>query len=203
MAFTSSTKQARGSSNMELLHLRKAIKAKKPDFTRQESHRKKKLDDGTWRKPRGIHSKMRLRIRGKRASPSPGYGSPLEVEGLHPRGLNPVVVHTLHDIDKLQKNDGAVIGSTVGMRGRARLMEHARKNNVVVLNIKNVDAFLKSVESRMNERKNAKKKSKVVEKKEEKKERDTKQPLPQPTPSDEEQKRKEKEEKDKLLTKRV
>jgi large subunit ribosomal protein L32e len=187
---------------MELLQLRKVIKAKKPLFARQENTRKKKLDDGKWRRPRGVHSKMRLHIRGKRASPSPGYGSPREVEGLHPSGVRAVVVHTIMDIDELQKNEGAVLGSTLGMRKRALLAEYAAKKGIMVINIKG--DFLKEVAEKMSARKEAKKKSKskvekVAEKKDEKKEGKA----PEPTAREDEQKKKEKEEKDKLLTKRV
>ena len=192
---------------MELLQLRKAIKAKKPTFTRQESHRKKKMDDGKWRRPRGIHSKMRLHQRGKKTSPSPGYGSPREVEGLHSSGLRPVVVHTLQEIDGMQKHEGAIIGSKVGMRKRAMLVEHAKKKGVTVLNISS-EKFLGEVADAMKARKEAKKKSKVADKKEEKKaeKKDAKaaeEKAPEAPATEEEQKKKEKEEKDKLLTKRV
>lgn len=194
---------------MEPLQLRKAIKAKKPTFTRQESHRKKKMDDGKWRRPRGIHSKMRLHQRGKKTSPSPGYGSPREVEGLHSSGLRPVVVHTLQEIDGVQKNEGAIISSTVGMKKREMLVTHAKKKGVAVLNISS-EKFLGEVADAMKARKEAQKKSKikVAEKKEEKKAekkdaKAAKEKIPEIPATEEEQKKKEKEEKDKLLTKRV
>jgi large subunit ribosomal protein L32e len=188
----------------KLLEIRSTIKGKKPTFTRQESHRKKKLESGEWRKPRGMHSKMRLHQRGKKRSPETGWGSPQEVEGLHPSGLRPVVVATTHQIDALKKEEGAIIGSTVGMKKRAMLSEHAKKKNVKVLNV-SVDRFLKSVSEEMAQRKASQKRSKVVEapKKEENKavakaeEKESSE-----KPSDEEQKKKEKEEKDRLLTKR-
>ena len=198
---------------MKLLQLRKDIKARKPTFTRQELHRKAKMNDGKWRRPRGIHSKMRLHQKGKKASPSPGYGSPREVEGLHSSGLRPIVVHTVSEIDALQKNEGAIIGSKVGMKKKEVLIGHAKKKGVSVLNIL-TEKFLGEVAERMKARKEAKKKSKskAAEKKEEKKDDKGVESKKQEKPSaekapeastDEEQKKKEKEEKDKLLTKRV
>ena len=41
-----------------LLELRKRIKRKKPEFIRQDAHKKKSLES-KWRKPKGLHSKMR------------------------------------------------------------------------------------------------------------------------------------------------
>ncbi len=194
---------------MTLLQLRKDIKAKKPTFTRQESHRKKKMDDGKWRRPRGIHSKMRLHQQGKKKSPSPGYGSPREVEGLHSSGLRPIVVHTLQEIDGMQKHEGAIVGSKVGMKKREMLVMHAKKKGVVVLNISS-EKFLGEVADAMKARKEAtkKSKSKAAEKKEEKKDekkgiKTAEEKTPETPATEEEQKKKEKEEKDKLLTKRV
>src|SRR3989344_4752434 len=131
MASTSSTSTARRSSSMSstLLQTRSRIKGKKPTFTRQESHRKARVGH-EWRKPRGMHSKMRLHVRGKKRSPTPGWGSPREVEGLHPSGLRPVLAATLQQIDSIKEGEGAVIAATVGMRKRAALVEHARKKNI-------------------------------------------------------------------------
>jgi large subunit ribosomal protein L32e len=214
---------------MKLLHVRKEIKARKPTFTRQESHRKKKMDDGKWRRPRGIHSKMRLHQRGKKASPSPGYGSPREVEHLHSSGLKMVVVHTLSDVDALQKNEGAIVGSDVGMKKREMIVQHAKKKGVSVLNIMS-ERFLGEVAEAMKARKDAKKKSKAkaAEKKDEKKDEKKETAKDSPVKAeenadskkhdahsvhstgkahadahDDEHKKKEKEEKDKLLTKKV
>ena len=52
---------------------------KKPKFRRQESWRYKRVTD-RWRKPHGIDSKMRKKIKGWPASPTTGYRSPKEKE---------------------------------------------------------------------------------------------------------------------------
>ena len=213
----------------KLLQLRKSIKAKKPFYTRQENKKKKKMDDDKWRRPRGLHSKMRLRIRGKKRSPEPGFGSPREVEGLHPSGLRAVMVYSLADVDKLQGHQGAMIGSGVGMRKKAAMVEHCHKKNIRVLNIKDAQNYIEEVAQEMKARKDAAKKSKVSavvdEKKEAKEPKESKSDKKEtkeikkeekvaehthPSPehkthahSDEEQKKKDKEEKDKVLTKRV
>ena len=43
----------------EKLELRKKIKAKKPNFVSQDTHKRKRIRP-RWRKPRGWHSKIRL-----------------------------------------------------------------------------------------------------------------------------------------------
>ena len=63
-----------------LLQLRKRIKAKKPNFVRQDSHKQKEVKK-KWRKPKGMQSKMRLKKKGYRKSVSIGYGSPKKVNG--------------------------------------------------------------------------------------------------------------------------
>lgn len=207
-----------------LLETRSRIKGKKPTFTRQESHRKARVGY-EWRKPRGMHSKMRLHVRGKKRSPTPGWGSPREVEGLHPSGLRPVLVATPQQVDAIRQGEGAVIASTVGMRKKAALVEHARRKNIIILNVRDADAFLKSVSERMAQRKAAGKKPKAAPKKEEKKEgkkeeqkedskkqeqkegrkgdQEQKAPAQGTGKPDDEQKKKDKEEQDKLLTKRL
>ena len=64
-----------------LLQLRRLTKSKKPTFLRQDATRNKSLVK-KWVKPKGMHSKMRLHLRGRRASPSPGYASPRAEEDL-------------------------------------------------------------------------------------------------------------------------
>ena len=194
-------------AQITLLEKRRLTKAKKPTFSRQESHRKKKLGD-EWRRPRGMHSKMRLHQRGKKGSPETGWGSPREVEGLHPSGLRPVLVSTTRQIDSLKAGEGAVLASTLGMKKRSAIAELAKKKNIIVLNFK-IDSLLKSVSEKMAKRKSSKKKSKLAaptpskdEAKDVKKEEQKEQPADS-KPNDEEQKRKEKEEQDRLLTKRV
>ena len=70
-----------------LLNIRKKIKSKKPFFFRQDAHKNLKLGD-KWRKPKGLHSKMRLGFKGYRKSVSIGYGSPKITKNLHKSGLS-------------------------------------------------------------------------------------------------------------------
>ena len=81
----------------QLIELRKAIKEKKPIFIRQDNPKRKKLSY-KWRKPKGIHSKIRHHFKGRRKMPSPGYKSPAAVRGFHSSGLKIVYVFTPTDV---------------------------------------------------------------------------------------------------------
>jgi len=122
--------------NEEMLKLRKRIKKKKPKFRRQEWFRKKSLGK-KWRKPRGIHSKLRRREKAKGSLPKPGYGSPSIVRGLGREGYREVVVRNVKDLENINpKEDVAVISKTVGRKKKFEILEEAKKRNIKVSNYK-------------------------------------------------------------------
>lgn len=99
---------------------------KKPKFLRQSSHAYKRLAKG-WRRPRGIHSKLKRREKGKGFVPSPGYGAPRELRGLHPSGFKEIVVYSIKDLGKIDSKKEAVkIAHTVGMKKRSQLIKKLR-----------------------------------------------------------------------------
>jgi len=70
---------------------------KKPRFRRQESWRYKRVGD-RWRKPHGIDSKMRKKVKGWPVSPTTGYRSPKKTRGLHPSGFVETRVQSVADL---------------------------------------------------------------------------------------------------------
>lgn len=188
----------------ELLQLRKKIKEKKPDFIRQDAHKKAKIGY-KWRRPKGIDSKMRLKLKGYRRSPSMGWGSPKKVRGLHKSGLKSVVIHSIKEIEKLNPTkEGIVIASGVGMKKRISFINKAKEKNIRILNIKNVQEYLENVaqklKKRKKKRKDIKKRGEKVEKKKGKEK--AKDKLEDKIKTEEEKKEEEKKEKDKILTKK-
>ena len=140
----------------DLLALRKAIKSKKPDFVRQDSHKKVRLGDA-WRKPKGLHSKMRHKSAGHMSVVSVGWGSPAEVSGLHPSGLLPVLVHGLGDVARMDaKKEGAIIGAGVGDRRKIALVDALLKKNVTILNLKDAKGFAARIADGLKKRKESK-----------------------------------------------
>jgi len=185
------------------LKIRKQLKAKKPNFLR-EDHQKRACIPLPWRRPRGIHSKMRHRFAGHRALVHPGYGSPREAFGLSPSGYEQVVVHTLNELGKLNaKTQGAILGGTLGQPKRIALLTKAKQLGVRVLNVKDIDAELKSVQDGVAARKENKAaiaKAKAAKAQEKEAAVKAKKPALAEKVTEEDQKKQEKAEKDKVLT---
>ncbi|PSQ15454.1 50S ribosomal protein L32e [Halobacteriales archaeon QS_8_69_26] len=103
-------------------------------FNRQDHHKKKRLPS-SWRRPRGIHSKQRERVKGKGAVVEAGHRSPAAVRGKHPSGFEEVRVHRPDDLDGVDPDSEAVrIASAVGGRKRERIEDRAQEMGVRVLN---------------------------------------------------------------------
>ncbi|GBC74467.1 MULTISPECIES: 50S ribosomal protein L32e [Candidatus Nitrosocaldus] len=120
--------------NKELLELRRAVKARKPEFVRQESWRYKRVKEN-WRKPKGIDSKMRLQVKGWPKIVKVGYRGPRVARYLHPSGYRDVLVHNVEELSRLDASrDAARIASTVGARKRAMIISKAKELGIKVLN---------------------------------------------------------------------
>ncbi len=186
--------------NLELLKLKK----KKPKFVMQDNHKKKKLKN-KWRKPRGSDSKMRYKRRGYRKRLAVGYKTPKSIYGLNKDGLKGVLVHSIKDFKKINKtNEAMIISSTVGAKKKIEIIKEAKNNSIKIINIKDIDAYIKKIEEGMKNKKEAKKKKKE---KEEKKKVSKKEDLAEKIEKEEEKTDKEKKEEakkkmDKLLTKK-
>ena len=116
------------------LELRKERKSKMGKFRRQEWFRYKRL--GTkWRRPRGLHSKMRRKLKYRPKMPSAGYGSPKEAKHLLPSGFREVMVFNPRDVETIEPTrEAARIGHTVGSRKRTEILKKAHDLGVRVLN---------------------------------------------------------------------
>jgi large subunit ribosomal protein L32e len=116
------------------LRKRKRVKEKKPDFKRQESWRYKRVNE-SWRRPRGIDSKMRKKVKGWPKSPKVGYRSPKETRGLHPSGYEEVLVRNMDDVRKVDPETQAIrIAHQVGARKRVEISAMADELKIHVLN---------------------------------------------------------------------
>ena len=135
-----------------LLELRNANKRRKPDFLRQCVGEKRKLGS-KWRKPRGLHSKIRRKYRGHSVRVLVGYKSPAEVRGMTRNGLKPVLVVNLSQLSNLDKSNGIIIDSKVGSRKKIEIISHANKKGIAVLNFKDSESFVKTTEAQMKYRK--------------------------------------------------
>ena len=129
----------------KLLAVRKAIKARKPTFVRQDAHKKNEIKRTGWRRPRGIHSKMREGRRGYRRKISIGWKSPAQVRGMDRTGLQPVLIYRVSDLERLTSTtQGGIIASRVGGRKRLAILG-AAQGKYRILNVKDIAAAIKKL----------------------------------------------------------
>ncbi len=119
---------------MRQLKLREVKSHSRPDFKRQEWFRYVRLGD-SWRKPRGLHSKMRRGYKYRVNLVSTGYRGPKAVRGLHPSGFQEVMVYRVEDLEGMNpKKEAARIGHSVGSKKREYIEKIADEKGIRVLN---------------------------------------------------------------------
>ena len=186
----------------QLLKIRKYIKKKKPRFLAQDIHKKKKIKK-RWRKPRGLHSKIRLGKKGYRKKPKRGYRSPKQVRGMHKKGLTPILVDNVQKLKGFDnEKQGIIIKKSVGKKKKIKMIKLCEEKNITILNIKDPKEFVEKIKEKIKTKK--KLRTEKIKKKEAKKPvKPKKIGKKKEEISEEEKRKKEKEEKDKILTKRT
>ena len=121
---------------VDALKKRSKVAETRPEFTRQEYGRRLRLQQTGWRKPRGIHSKARYKMRYRRPMVSIGYGGPKLTKNYHPSGFREVHVFNVADLAKISDADkqAARIGHGVGRRKRELMIKKADELGIRVLN---------------------------------------------------------------------
>jgi len=181
----------------ELLKLKEKMKEEKPVFTRQEYPARKNLEL-KWRKPKGIHSKMRKKHKGKKVQPSVGYSLPKRVRGLSRDGLKFFLVKSLGDLNNATAENLIILSKLIGMKKRIELLKKIKERGLKILNIKDIEKEIEklniSFEKRKKEKTERKRKGKDGKEKGKTTKQEEKKEL-----SLEEKKKEEQEEKRKVL----
>lgn len=114
---------------------RAVASGRRPAFKRQEWFRYKKLDTDSWRRPKGIHSKMKRNLKRRAPVVDIGFRGPSSVRGLHPSGFEEILVHNVEALEGIDPKKQAIrIGKTVGTRKRITIQDRAEKLGIRVLN---------------------------------------------------------------------
>jgi large subunit ribosomal protein L32e len=157
---------------MDALKLRKKLKSKKPKFFMTGIGERPRVKR-KWRLARGSDNKIRQNLKGYPKRVKIGFGSPGPAKGLHPSGLNMVMVYNEKDIEGIDKKiQGACISGKIGDRKRLAVIKKCQEKEIKVLNIKAED-YIKKVSEAINAKKEEKKK-KAEEKDKKKKEKEKK-----------------------------
>ena len=107
---------------------------KKPNFIRQSGHAYVRLGD-KWRRPRGTHSKLKIKQEGKGFIPNPGYGAPRSMRHKHPSGLGEVMVHNSQEVQKIDpKTQAGRIAASVGRKKKFEIFKKAEEMKIRILN---------------------------------------------------------------------
>ena len=132
--YTPKQKPVLDAETKKLLALRYAMSHDRIAFLRQEWFRFPRLGE-KWRRPRGMHSKMRRHIQYRPNVVSIGYRGPAKVRGLHPSGFEEVMVFNPDQLVKVDPKVQAVrVGSSVGFKKRQAIEQKADELGIRVLN---------------------------------------------------------------------
>ncbi|KAH8178690.1 ribosomal protein l32 domain-containing protein [Sarocladium implicatum] len=114
------------------------VKKRTKRFERHQSDRFKCVDP-SWRKPKGIDSRVRRRFRGTIAMPSIGYGSNKKTRHMMPSGHKAFLVSNVKDLELLLMHNrtyAAEIAHNVSSRKRIDIIGRAKQLGVKVTNPK-------------------------------------------------------------------
>lgn len=172
------------------------------EFKRHTSYKLKRVSP-SWRKPKGLHNKVRKELSGYYKKVKIGYKR-------QNSGAKHIIVSCLDELKKISdKSTNILISSTIGQRKKVQIIKSAKDLGLKIVNIK--DDYLENVEKDLKERKSLKEtrkkkkedKKKELDKKakEKEKEKEKEQALESKL-TDQEKKEKEKKEKDALLTRK-
>jgi Ribosomal protein L32E len=121
-------------ATVDALAKRAIISGRRPAFKRQEWFRYSKLGE-KWRRPKGIHSKMKRNLKRRPPVVDIGFRGPRAARYLHPSGFEEVLVHNVDGLENIDPKVQAVrIGGTVGTRKRIQIEDRAAELGIRVLN---------------------------------------------------------------------
>ncbi|MGC8885428.1 MAG: eL32 family ribosomal protein [Candidatus Nanoarchaeia archaeon] len=140
----------------KLLEVRAKIAGRRPRFLRQDYHFRLKVQDDVWRAPKGRHSKMRRKEKGKRAIVQIGYRGPKLVRGLHKSGATFVQINSIKDLEKVDpKSNICILSRTLSKLSKYKILKLAQEKGIKFANV-DVEKFLKEFKIRQSEKKGEK-----------------------------------------------
>jgi large subunit ribosomal protein L32e len=115
----------------------KIVKKRTKSFERHQHQQFLRISRSSWRKQKGIDSRVRRRFKGTIPQPSIGYGSDKKTRNLLPNGFYKFVVHNPKDLEMLLMHNRkycAEIAHSVSTKTRKLIVERAEQLHVKVTN---------------------------------------------------------------------
>ncbi len=141
-----------------LLKLRNRLNRSRPRFLRTHCGRLPRLSEKKWRRPTGIHNKLRYGIFGRPLSVNVGYRGPAAVRGLDSNGLLPVRINKPGDVEFLNPAVHSAIIAKVGAKNRIAILNALKAKGVSVVNCKNIETAVNKIQDEFSQRTAAAKK---------------------------------------------
>merc|ERR1712226_1274739 len=124
----------------------KIVKKKVTKFKRHQSDLFKRVDE-SWRRPKGIDSRVRRKFKGKVLMPNIGYGSNKKTRHMLPSGFKKFVINNEKDLELLMmynRTYAAEVAHSVSRKTREAILERAK---VLDIKVTNASARMQSEES--------------------------------------------------------
>ncbi|KAL3329620.1 hypothetical protein AABB24_033793 [Solanum stoloniferum] len=115
---------------------KKVVKKRVKQFKRPQCDRRITVKP-SWRRPKGIDSRVRRKFKGCVLMPNIGYGSDKKTRHYLPNGFKKFVVHNASELEILMMHNRtycAEIAHNVSTRKRKEIVERAAQLDVVVTN---------------------------------------------------------------------
>lgn len=130
----------------EIAKIKKKLKEREIRFLRPWHWKLKKLGT-SWRRPKGLDDKHRLKRKGYPPPVKVGYRSPRIVRGYHPSGYKEKIVSSPNEIEEIDPKIYAIrIAHTVGRRKRIEIVKKALKLGLKILNASEIIEEIREVE---------------------------------------------------------
>ncbi|GLJ48907.1 hypothetical protein SUGI_1190430 [Cryptomeria japonica] len=116
---------------------KKIVKKRVKRFKRPQSDRRITVKE-SWRRPKGIDSRVRRKFKGCTLMPNIGYGSNKKTKHYLPSGFKKFVVHNARELDLLMMHNRtycAEIAHNVSTLKRKAIVERAAQLNIMVTNM--------------------------------------------------------------------
>lgn len=168
-------------------------------FIRKDAHKKKRIANTSWRKPKGITNKMRLNRKGHSINVRPGYGTPNKEKNTK-QGLQIIQINNTQELEQINPKTQCIIIGRTGKQKKLELIKLAEEKKITIINLK-INEYKKQTEEYFKERqKSQKQKTEKQKTKEQEIKQKTKEQ--EQTTTEEEKQKQDKKEKDKILTKK-